>query len=185
MKPFFLYIDDAATFLGILSNFVLIIAVKKRTAPSFKSYGTMVLVSALVDLFYAFIILTCHHHLQFVDGVMLINSYSLDPHLPLWPRLILGSLEHFCVLEAIIILPVQYYYRYFLMQRAGQQTDHVFYGLTFVTIICSLGMAALCIWSNLSAMTRGNDHYIKMLEPSIVYGKACGLFCERGRYERC
>lgn len=31
-------------------------------------------------------------------------------------------------------------------------------------------MAVLCIWSNLSAMKRGDEHYINMLEKSIIYG---------------
>ncbi|KAI6237597.1 hypothetical protein M3Y95_00282100 [Aphelenchoides besseyi] len=171
MRPFFLYLDDIATFLGIVSNALLIVAVKKRTAKNFRSYGNMVLVSALIDLTYAIVIMACHHQLQFVDGAMLITSYALDPYLPVLPKLMLGSLEHFFVLEAIIILPAQYWYRYYLITNSNPENDNMFFMAVGGTLLASSGMAVNCVLSNLAAIKkRGDDYYIRLLDPSIIHG---------------
>src|SRR5688572_10440339 len=48
--------------------------------------------------------------------------------------------------------------------------------LVSITIVCSAGMAALCIWSNLDAMERGDQHYISMLDKSIIYGNPADTY---------
>lgn len=115
MWPAFAYIDAFAAVLGLFANFVKFFAVKGGTSSNVRSYGNMVLICTVIDIFYAIVTLLCHQHIQINNHVLLIISYGIENYIPWWPATILSSIEYFFLIEAVTILPVQFYYRYYLM----------------------------------------------------------------------
>ncbi|CAD5222864.1 unnamed protein product [Bursaphelenchus xylophilus] len=168
MWPFFVYLDCVAIVLGFVTNIALFLAIKNRTALNVRSYGNMVMVCTMEDIFYTIVLALCHQQIQIVDHKLLIISYGIENILPWWPATILSSMEYFFLIEAVTILPAQFYYRYYLMTTTttSQRTKNfVLFFLVFMSCLITSSIAIFAVACHVKSVRRPKSHYTDLLDP--------------------
>ncbi|CAD5216194.1 unnamed protein product [Bursaphelenchus okinawaensis] len=153
----------------MVSNVLLIFAVKKRTTSTVRCYGNMVLSSSIMDIIYICAVVSCHHQIQVHGHVFIIMSYGLEYFLLpwWWPQNLLSGMEYFVVVWAVLILPAQFYYRYYLLTTVDhdRQKDWKLFNLVAISFVLTWPTYILTIACHKQTKGRGLEEYQKLLDP--------------------
>ncbi|KAI6171793.1 hypothetical protein M3Y98_00901700 [Aphelenchoides besseyi] len=169
MIKFYLWIDFVGSVFGILSNIVLLTAIFRSSHQKLQAYSFMFLFPACYDIAYSILELSIQHLITVENQRLFVMPHGIEQLMPESKYIIFG-IHSFLAVNAMLILPCQYKFRYDILRDPHTSTKNLINYVGIATIVGSL-CGCNCAWMAYEQQQRPSSYYMKILQEKQVEGR--------------
>ncbi|KAI6212772.1 hypothetical protein M3Y94_00068300 [Aphelenchoides besseyi] len=155
--------DQVVNTAGLLCNVLLVFVALKRTQPNFRNFANLVLLSAAIDILYSSLQLLCQHQHEVINGQFFFMASGIERVVSERASYFISTVQMTVALMSVTILPVQFYYRFLLVNSSYPPSIWLLFGLTLGSIGVSFTMGILGTLAHIESAKRGRDYYVNQI----------------------